>query len=102
MRLFCRTLTINKNTWLTPATAGVAPTLHDLDHQDPNVLLGDVSRICLLIVQIQPRKHVLGHADDTAPTPQHEVKRTDHTDHTDRTDQEFICPERSRSSSRNR
>ena len=53
-------------------------------------------RICA--VQIQPRKHVLDHADHTAPTRQHEL---DHTDHTDYTDQECICPERSRSCSRN-
>ena len=33
-------------------------------------------------VQIQPRKHVLDHADYAAPTRQHEV---------DHTDQEFIC-----------
>ena len=33
------------------------------------------------IVQIQPRKHVLGHADYAAPTRQHELDRTYHTDH---------------------
>ena len=43
-------------------------------------------RICT--VHIQPRKHVLDHADYTVPTRQHEL---DHTDHTDHTDQEFIC-----------
>ena len=40
-------------------------------------------------VQIQPMKHVLDHAEYTAPTRQHEL---DHTDHTDHTDQEYICP----------
>ena len=35
-------------------------------------------RIC--IVQIQPRKRVLDHADCTAPTRQHELDHTDHTD----------------------
>ena len=44
-------------------------------------------RIC--VVQIQPRKHGLDHADYTVPTRQHEL---DHTDHTDHTDQEYICP----------
>ena len=38
-------------------------------------------------VQIQPMKHVLDHAEYTAPTRQHEL---DHTDHTDHTDQESI------------
>ena len=32
-------------------------------------------RIC--VVQIQPRKHVLDHADYTAPTRQHELDHTD-------------------------
>ena len=45
------------------------------------------------MAQIQPRKHVLHRADYTASTRQHEVGRTD---------REYICPERSRSSSRNR
>ena len=45
-------------------------------------------RICT--VHIQSRKHVIDHADCTAPTLQHEL---------DHTDQESICPERSRSSS---
>ena len=48
-------------------------------------------RIC--IVQIQPRKYVLYHADHTAPTRQHEL---------DHTDQEYICPERSRARSGHR
>ena len=47
-------------------------------------------RICT--VQIQPKKHVLDHADHTAPTRKHEPHHTDHTD------QESICPEKSRSS----
>ena len=51
-------------------------------------------KICM--VQIQPRKHVVDHADYTAPTRQHELDRTDNTD------QEFVYPERSRLSSRNR
>ena len=38
-------------------------------------------RICT--VQIRPRKHLLDHAEDTAPTLQHEL------DHTDRTDQKY-------------
>ena len=33
----------------------------------------------LLTVQIQHRKHVLDHADHTAPTRQHELDHTDHT-----------------------
>ena len=44
-------------------------------------------RICT--VQVQPRKHVLDHADYTAPTRQHGL---------DHTDQQSICPEGSRSS----
>ena len=40
----------------------------------------------LLIVQIQPRKHGLDHADYTAPTRQHVPDDTDHTDRTDHTD----------------
>ena len=39
-------------------------------------------RIC--VVHIQPRKRVLDHSDDTAPTPQREL---------DHTDQEYMCPE---------
>ena len=35
------------------------------------------------MVQIQPRKDALDHADFTAPTQQHELDHTDHTDHTD-------------------
>ena len=56
-------------------------------------------RIC--VVQIQPRKDVLNHADHadyTAPTRQHELDHTDHTyhtDHTHHTDQESTCSERS-------
>ena len=42
------------------------------------------------VVQIQPRKLVLDHADCMAPTRQHEL---------DHTYQEFICPEGSRSRS---
>ena len=39
-------------------------------------------RICT--AQIQPRNHVLDHADYyIAPTRQHELDHTDHTDHTD-------------------
>ena len=49
-------------------------------------------RICA--VQIQPREHVLDHADYAGPTRQHEL---DHTDHTDHTDQGSIFPERARS-----
>ena len=30
------------------------------------------------IQQIQPRKHVLDHADYTAPTRQHELRHADH------------------------
>ena len=41
-------------------------------------------RIC--IVQIQHKEHVLDHAEDTAPTRQHEL---------DHTGQEYICPEKS-------
>ena len=44
------------------------------------------------MVQIQPRKLVLDHADYTAPTRQHELDHTDHTDHADHTDQESIRP----------
>ena len=36
-------------------------------------------RICAA-VHIQPRKHLLGHADSTTPTRQHELHPTDHTD----------------------
>ena len=51
--------------------------------------------LCMIcVVQIQPRKHVLDDADNTAGTLQHELDDTDHTDHTD---QEYIFPERSRS-----
>ena len=39
---------------------------HDLDHLDPNLLLGDVLQDCT--VQIQPGKRVPDHADCTAPT----------------------------------
>ena len=74
-------------------------------------------------MQIQPRKHVLDHTDYiyTVRTRQHELDHTyhtdhtdhayytghtehtdhtDHTEHTDHTDQEYVCPERFRSSSR--
>ena len=52
------------------------------------------------VVQLQPGGPVLDHhAGYTASTRQHEL---DHTDHTDHTDQEYICPEKSRSTSRNR
>ena len=51
------------------------------------------------VVQIQPRNHALDDANYAAPTRQHEL---DHTDHTDHTDQEYVCPERSGSSSGNR
>ena len=42
---------------------------HDLDHQDPNLQCryAMLCRIC--IVQIQPRKHVLDHADYTRLSP---------------------------------
>ena len=79
---------------------------YDLDHLDPNLPWRRLCRIC--VVQIQPRKHVLDHAGYTAPTRQHELDHTDHTDHTnhtdhtDHTDQDYICPERYRSSSENR
>ncbi|CAN0242423.1 unnamed protein product, partial [Laminaria digitata] len=43
-------------------------------------------RICIPVVQIQPRKHVLDRAGFKAPTRQHEL---------DPTDREPICPERS-------
>ena len=59
-----------------------------LDYRDLHLLGSEVlCRICTA-VQIQPRKHVLDHADHTAPTRQHEL---DHTDHTDHTDQDYIC-----------
>ena len=45
------------------------------------------------MVQIQPRKHVLDHADHTTPTQQ---------DERDHTDQKSIGPETSRSYSRGR
>ena len=48
------------------------------------------------MVQIQPRNHVLDHADLSGPTQQHELNHTDHTDHrdhTDNTDQDSIRPE---------
>ena len=48
------------------------------------------------MVQIQPRKPVLDHADYIARTRQHEL------DHTDHTDQEHIFHEISRSPSGNR
>ena len=44
------------------------------------------------VVQIQPKKRALDHADYTAPTGQHELDYTDHTDHTDHTDQEIYLP----------
>ena len=47
---------------------------HDLDH--------DIQQM-IYIVQIQPRKHELDHADYTAPSRQHDLDHTDHTDHTD-------------------
>ena len=52
---------------------------------------------CLVcVVHIQPRNHVPDHADYTAPTRQNEL------DPTGDIDQEYIWPERSRSSSGNR
>ena len=60
-------------------------TDHDLDRLDPNPP-EMLCRIC--IVQIHPRKHVLDHSDDMAPTWQHEL---------DHRDQESICLEKSRS-----
>ena len=54
---------------------------------------GPVQYSWICTVQIQLRKHALGYADGTAPTRQHEL---------DPADQESICPERTRSSSRNR
>ena len=62
---------------------------------DPDLPLYEMLRM-ICIVQVQPRRYVLDHADYTAPTRQHELDRTDHTDHIDHTDQESICPERSR------
>ena len=44
----------------------------------------------MCVLQTQPRKHVLDHADDAALTRQHELDHTDHTDHTDYADQERI------------
>ena len=44
------------------------------------------------IVQNQPRKKALDHADYDHPTRQHELDHTDHTVHTDHTDQECLCP----------
>ena len=55
----------------------------------PSLHIRDVQDLHSPVVQIQPKKPVLDHADDTAPTRQHEL---DHTDHTDHTDQEYICP----------
>ena len=40
----------------------------------------------ICIAHIQPRKHVLGHADYMVPTRQHEPDHIDHTDHTDHAD----------------
>ena len=54
------------------------------------------------IVHIQPRKHVLEHADHTAHTRQHEPDHTDHADHTDQTGEGSICRQGPRSSSGNR
>ena len=45
-------------------------------------------RIC--VVQVQPRKHVLDHADYAAPSRQHDLPA-------DHADEGFICAEVSRS-----
>ena len=60
-------------------------------------------RIC--VIHIQPRNHILGHADCTAPA-QHDVDDTDQgsvcperarscTVGIEHTDQEYVCPEQS-------
>ena len=51
----------------------------------------------LCVVQIQPRKNGLDHADNTTLTLQHELDHTHHTDHTDHVQYVYICPEGSRS-----
>ena len=62
---------------------------HDLDQIDQIDYLDPIMRLCrCCIIQIQPRKYVIDHADYTAPRRQHELYHTD---------QESICPERSRS-----
>ena len=67
---------------------------YDLDHLDPNLPLRDIVQdpYNTDTVQIQLRKHVLDHADYTAPVQQHEL---------DHTDQESIRREISRSCSGN-
>ena len=49
------------------------PTGRDLDHPDPSLLLMVWCKICILVVHIQTRKPVLGHAEFSVSTRAHEV-----------------------------